>query len=89
MQNGQLSGSEKAIGSSNLIKKVPGEVAPLGRLGHEVRSFEAEVKLKTVPELRVMLARQNGILTDRRLCRSLPDKGAKIKGKRDLLEVRY
>lgn len=69
------------------IRKVPGEVAPLGRFEHEAKAFEKEIKTKTVPQLQEVLERQNKILENQALVRKLADKGAKVKQRKEMIEV--
>ena len=69
------------------IRKVPGEVKPLGKLDHEIKSFQTSIRSKTVPELKDMLARQNVILNNKVLVSKLEDKGAKVKRKKEELEA--
>ena len=69
------------------IKKVPGEVAPLGRLGHETGSFESQLRRMALPELKDALARQEGLLANTALCRTLPDKGERVKKRKKQIQV--
>ena len=79
---------DPAAGAKKLaIKKVPGEVAPVGRLGHEARALATELRRMPLPALRDALARQDGILGNAALCRALPDRGMKIREKRDQIEA--
>ena len=66
---------------SKVIKKVPGEVKAVGRLGHEAKkkTFQEEIKNKTLQELEELLKRQENILKNKNLVEKLPDKGDKIK----------
>ncbi len=41
-----------------------------------------------LPALRDLLAREEKILSNRRLCQSLPDKGQKVKMKKEEIEVK-
>lgn len=69
------------------IKKVPGEVQPVGRMSHEIKKFRAEISHKSVPELKDLLQRQNNILKNTKLLGKLPDKGAKVRDKKNVIEV--
>ena len=71
------SNSEKTLPFS----KVPGLVAPSGKLDHEIKAFRDSILKKTVPELKDLLARQNAIITNKKLVSKLPDKGAKVQAK--------
>ena len=88
LPNQHFSATEEDNLPANRITKVPGEVAPLGRLSHEAKAFEKEIRLKSVPELRDLLARQNKIVENKKLLNSLPDKGEKVKMRQQMLEVR-
>jgi len=68
------------------IKKVTGKVEPLGRFGHEANKFQKEIQNKSVPELNDLLNRQVNILSNEALLKTLPDKGAKVRAKKDQLE---
>lgn len=68
------------------LKKVPGEVKPIGRLDHELETFRKSIEKKTVPELKDLLARQNVILSNTKLVAKLPDKGAKVEQKKKDIE---
>ncbi|TRY75893.1 hypothetical protein TCAL_16841 [Tigriopus californicus] len=68
------------------IKKVPGEVQPVGRMSHEIRKFRSEISHKSVPELKDLLQRQNNILKNTKLLAKLPDKGAKVRDKKTVIE---
>ena len=71
------------------IKKVPGEVFPMGKLTHEIKCFETELKSKSLIDLKDLLQRQNMILNNPKLCSKLADKGAKVKAKKEAIEVRF
>jgi hypothetical protein len=43
--------------STTRNKKVPGDVPAMGRLSHEAKAFQKEIRLKSVPELKDLLAR--------------------------------
>lgn len=66
-------------------KKVPGEVLPIGKLEDEAKTFEKEITKKTTPELQDLLERQNRILLNAKLIQALPDKGAKVRLRRQQL----
>ena len=68
-------------------KKVPGEVAPLGRLEDEAKKFQKEIKTKTIPELKDLLERQSRILQNKKLVTTLPDKGSKVRQRQQQLMV--
>ena len=70
-------------------KKVPGEVAPLGRLQSDAKKFEEEIKTKTTPELKDLLERQTKILHNKNLLATLPDKGSKVRQKQQQLMVSF
>ena len=63
------------------IKKVPGEVKPMGKLDHETAAFRNSIKNKTLPELKTTLAGFDSILNNKTLVSKLPDKGAKVRAK--------
>ena len=69
------------------IKKVTGKVEPLGRFGHEANKFQKKIQNKSVPELNDLLNRQVNILSNEALLKTLPDKGEKVRAKKDQLEV--
>jgi len=69
------------------IKKVPGEVAPVGRFDHEVKAFEKEIRAKSLVELQELLERQLKILENSTLVRKLPDKGEKVKKRKEMIKV--
>jgi len=71
---------------ATIVRKVPGDVRPIGRLSHELQKFKKEIKTKTVPELKDILNRQNAILSNQALLKTLPDKGAKVKQRKQHLE---
>ena len=71
------------------IKKVPGSVAPVGRLSHEAAQFKQSIKAKSVPELKDLLNRQQKILENKSLCSKLPDKGRKVKERITLIQVGF
>ena len=81
----------EALKSSNDLKqplrKVPGEVVPIGKLSHEVKAFRESILKKNIPELQEVLSRQNLILSNEKLVSKLPDKGAKLKEKVREIEV--
>ena len=68
-------------------KKVPGEVLPIGKLEDEAKKFENEITKKTTPELQDLLERQNRIFLNAKLIQALPDKGAKVRLRRQQLMV--
>ena len=68
------------------LKKVPGEVKPIGRLDHEMETFRKSIEKKTLPELKDLLARQNTILSNTKLVAKLPDKGVKVQQKAKQIE---
>ena len=68
------------------LKKVPGEVKPIGRLAHEMETFRKSIEKKTLPELKDLLARQNTILSNKKLVAKLPDKGVKVQQKTKQIE---
>ena len=70
-------------------KKVPGKVAPLGRLQGEAKKFEDEIKTKTTPELRDLLERQTKIHQNKNLLATLPDKGSKVRQRQQQLMVSF
>lgn len=72
--------------SKSMIWKVPGEVVPVGKMHHEKRRDEDELRQKSVTELEEMLARQCRVLDNPRLVARLPDKGAKTRERREQLE---
>eukprot|EP00095_Tigriopus_kingsejongensis_P000547 maker-scaffold212_size255419-snap-gene-1.30 protein:Tk00547 transcript:maker-scaffold212_size255419-snap-gene-1.30-mRNA-1 annotation:"dna-directed rna polymerase ii subunit grinl1a isoform x2" len=69
------------------IKKVPGELVPMGRLNHEAKKFRDEILHKSVPELKNLLERQEKILQNSKLIQKLPDKGNKLKERVTLIQA--
>ena len=69
------------------LRKVPGEVAPMGKLNHEVKAFRDSIQKKTLPELDDLLTRQRSIISNKKLLSKLPDKGAKVQEKIKHIEV--
>ena len=69
------------------LRKVPGEVAPMGKLNHEVKAFRDSIQKKTLPELEDLLTRQKSIVANKKLLSKLPDKGAKVEEKIKHIEV--
>ena len=69
------------------IRKVPGEVAALGRLEYEAKAFEREIRTKNVTQLQEVLERQNKILESPALLKKLPDKGSKVQQRKEMIEV--
>ena len=62
-------------------------MAALGKLDHEVKAFEKEIRKKNVPQLQEVLNRQNKILENQALLKKLPDRGAKVKLRIKMIEV--
>ena len=58
----------------------------MGNLSHEAKKFELEIQNKSVPELNDLLSRQNKILSNQGLLKTLPDKGAKVQARKEQLE---
>merc|ERR1719489_214679 len=58
----------------------------MGKLSHEAQKFQKEIKTKSVAELRDILARQDRILANAALLKTLPDKGDKVKQRKLQLE---
>ena len=79
--------SVQTASKGTVIKKVAGKVEPVGRLSHEAKKFQREIQDKSVPELNDLLSRQVKILSNPSLLKTLPDKGAKVKAKKEQLEV--
>ena len=65
--------------------RVPGEVAPVGRMSFEVEKMREEIRAKSVPELKEILERQDRILNNSALTNKLPDKGEKARSKREII----
>ena len=70
-----------------VINKVPGEVAPMGRLEHEAKAFEKEIRTKNLVQLQELLERQNKILENSNLVKKLPDKGDKVRKRKQMIQV--
>jgi len=70
---------------SERLMKVPGEVPAIGKMSFEVTRLRSEMKTKTVPQLKEVLARQQKILGNKFLVGKLPDKGEKAKSTRDMV----
>ena len=73
--------------SKSINKKVPGQVMPLGKLADEGKKFNTEIKKKNVSELKDILDRQNKLLQNDNMVRNLPDKGEKIRQRKQQLMV--
>ena len=58
--------------------KVPGDVAPMGKLNNEVKAFRDSIQKKTLPELEDLLTRQESIVAKKYLMKKLPDEGQKV-----------
>jgi hypothetical protein len=69
------------------MRKVPGEVTPMGHYDHEKKAFNASIQKKSTPELQTILTRQTAILANDKLIAKLADKGAKVKYKQEQIEV--
>ena len=65
--------------------KVPGDVAPVGKMSFEVERMREEIKSKSVCQLREILERQDKILNNSALVSKLPDKGEKARSKREVI----
>eukprot|EP00092_Neocalanus_flemingeri_P008839 GFUD01009513.1.p1 GENE.GFUD01009513.1~~GFUD01009513.1.p1 ORF type:complete len:340 (+),score=133.14 GFUD01009513.1:50-1069(+) len=65
--------------------KVPGQVHPIGKMSFEVIKLRAELKSKTVPQLKEVLERQEKILGNKSLVKRLPDKGERAKSTKDMV----
>jgi len=65
--------------------KVPGDVAPVGKMSFEVERMREEIKSKSVCQLREILERQDKILSNSALVSKLPDKGEKARSKREVI----
>ena len=76
--------------SNQINRKVPGSVAPLGRLAHERKLVKGETALKdrSSLELRDMLARQRKLAGNKAILAKMADKGQKVMAKVKELEVR-
>ena len=72
---------------SKTNKKVPGNVPPLGKLEDEAKMFENEIRKKKTPELRDLLNRQDALLQNIKIIKSLPDKGEKVRQRQQQLKV--
>ena len=64
-------------------------MAALGRLDHEQKAFEKDIRTKNVPQLQEVLNRQNKVLENHALVKKLPDKGAKVKQRIQMIEVTF
>ena len=75
--------------SNQINRKVPGSVAPVGRLAHERKTVKGETPLKdrTSLELRDMLARQKKLAGNKAILARMADKGQKVLAKVAELEV--
>lgn len=78
---------EQADPSPAFVTKVPGAVPPIGRLKHEVATAQSDIRKKTVNELQDILTRQKAVLANKKLCSTLPDKGAKLRAKVETIEA--
>lgn len=71
------------------FKRVPGEIKPIGKFDHEAAKFKKDIENKTIPELKDLLSRQESILSNSRLLKTLPDEGEKVRQKKRHIEVSY
>lgn len=71
------------------VKKCVGNVPAVGRFEHEAKSFESQLRAMTVTQLQDTLKRQNAILNNPGLLKTLPDKGEKVKKRKEMIEVFY
>ena len=61
----------------------------MGRLDHEQKAFEKDIRTKNVVQLQEVLNRQNKVLENHALVKKLPDKGAKVKQRIQMIEVPF
>jgi len=64
---------------SERMMKVPGELHAIGKMSFEVAKLRAELKMKTIPQLREVLQRQEKIILNKSLVARLPDKGERAR----------
>ena len=67
-------------------RKFPGEVKPAGKLDFELETFRKSIEKCTLPEIKDILARQDAILSNSKLMKTLPDKGLKVQLKKKKVE---
>jgi hypothetical protein len=82
-----MEASNATMDTRPAVGKVPGVVPALGRMTHEVKIVDNELRNKSVAELRDILARQVKILANVKLCADLPDKGKRLMLRKHKLEV--
>lgn len=63
----------------SMIWKVPGSLAPMGKMAHEKDKERREFKKKSLVELKEMFSRQKQLLGNKSLMSKLPDKGEKAR----------
>jgi len=66
--------------------RVPGDLAPVGKMKHELETFKNELKKKSLLEVKDMLVSHNKISQNTLLMSRLPDKGQKVKAKLDIIK---
>jgi len=65
--------------------RVPGDLAPVGKMKHELETFKNELKKKSLTEVKDMLVSHTKISQNTLLMSRLPDKGDKVKQKLDII----
>jgi len=76
----------KGLRNSPAFCRVPGQLPPIGKMEHELKQLQNELKKKSLVELKDMLISTKKIATNEILLRKLPDRGAKVKQKQEILE---
>eukprot|EP00088_Acartia_fossae_P012097 TRINITY_DN16208_c0_g1_i2.p1 TRINITY_DN16208_c0_g1~~TRINITY_DN16208_c0_g1_i2.p1 ORF type:complete len:371 (+),score=114.93 TRINITY_DN16208_c0_g1_i2:40-1152(+) len=76
----------KAVRNSPAFCRVPGELPPMGKMTHEQNTLKAELKKKSLVELKDLLASNQKIASNATLLNRLPDRGAKVKEKLAILK---
>ncbi len=71
------------------MKKCTGNVPGVGRFEHEAKAFESQLRSMTIVQLQEALKRQKSILSNPNLLKTLPDKGEKVRKRREMIEVRF
>jgi len=74
---------KKSKEDKSMIWKVPGALAPMGKMAHEKAKEKRDFHKKNLVELKEMLARQKQLLGNKSLVSKLPDKGDKARARMD------
>lgn len=69
------------------MRKCVGFVPGVGRFEHEAKAFEIQLRSMTISQLEDALARQLKILSNPGLLKTLPDKGEKVRKRKEMIQV--